>query len=120
MYEIEIYEDKNGYSEIYEYINSLNKNTSKNNRIKLKKINMYIELLSRHGLTLTEPYIKKLDGDIWELRPLRDRILFASWCNNKFVLLSIFMKQTQKTPKSEIEKAQRLLEDYKQRSEEYE
>ena len=31
--------------------------------------------------------------------------------------LSVFMKQTQKTPKSEIEKAQRLLEDYKKRSE---
>lgn len=117
MYEIEMYEDKNGYSEVYEYINELNKNNNKDNRIKLKKINMYIELLSKHGLSLTEPYIKKLDKDIWELRPLRDRILFASWCNNKFVLLSIFMKQTQKTPKSEIEKAQRLLEDYKKRSE---
>lgn len=55
--------------------------------------------------------------DIWELRPLRDRILFASWCNNKFVLLSVFMKQTQKTPQREIEKAKRLLEDYKKRSE---
>lgn len=117
MYEIEMYEDKNGYSEVYEYINELNKNNNKDNRIKLKKINMYIELLSKHGLSLTEPYIKKLDKDIWELRPLRDRILFASWCNNKFVLLSVFMKQTQKTPKSEIEKAQRLLEDYKKRSE---
>lgn len=116
MYEIEIYEDKNGYSEVYEYISELNKNNSKDNRIKLKKINMYIELLSKHGLTLTEPYIKKLDSEIWELRPLRDRILFASWCNNKFVLLSVFMKQTQKTPKNEIEKAQRLLEDYKKRS----
>ena len=29
----------------------------------------------------------------------------------------VFMKQTQKTPKSEIEKAKRLLEDYKNRSE---
>ena len=117
MYEIEMYEDKNGHSEVYEYINGLNKSNNKGNRIKLKKITMYIELLSKHGLTLTEPYIKKLDKDIWELRPLRDRILFASWCNNKFVLLSVFMKQTQKTPKSEIEKAQRLLEDYKKRSE---
>ena len=32
MYEIEIYEDKNGYSEIYEYINSLNKNKTKKNK----------------------------------------------------------------------------------------
>ena len=116
MFDIEIYEDKNGKSDIYEYIQRLNKSKSKENRQKLKKINMYIDLLSEYGLTLTEPYIKKLDKEIWELRPLRDRILFASRCNNKFVLLSVFMKQTQKTPRSEIEKAKRLLKDYKKRS----
>ena len=92
MYIIELYESENGESEIKDY------------------------LLAEYGLKLTEPYIKKLDDEIWELRPLRDRILFAGWCNNKFVLLSVFMKQTQKTPKREIEKAKRLLEDYKRRS----
>ena len=73
-------------------------------------------MLKYYGLNLREPYIKKLDHEIWELRPLRDRILFASWCNNKFILLSIFMKQTQKTPQREIEKAKRLLKDYKERN----
>ena len=43
---------KNGKSEIYEYLKQLNKNNSKDNRIKLKKINMYIELLSEYGLSL--------------------------------------------------------------------
>ncbi len=120
MFDIEFYEDKNGKSEVYEYIQKLNKTNGKENRQKLKKINMYIDLLSECDISLTEPYIKKLDKEIWELRPLRDRILFASWCNNKFILLSVFMKQTQKTPKSEIEKAKRLLEDYKKRSDENE
>ena len=59
---------------------------------------------------------KKIENEIWELRPLRNRILFASVCYNKFILLNIFMKQTQKTPKGEIEKAKRLLKDYKDRS----
>lgn len=116
MYIIEMYSDKNGNSEIIEYVKELNKNNSKDNRIKLQKINMYIELLSKYGLKLSEPYMKKLEGEIWELRPLRDRILFASWYNNKFILLSVFRKQTEKTPKAEIEKAKRLLEDYKKRS----
>lgn len=120
MFDIEFYEDKNGKSEVYEYIQKLNKTNGKENRQKLKKINMYIDLLSECGISLTEPYIKKLDKEIWELRPLRGRILFANWCNNKFILLSVFMKQTQKTPKSEIEKAKRLLEDYKKRSDENE
>ena len=92
MFDIEFYEDKNGKSEVYEYIQKLNKTNGKENRQKLKKINMYIDLLSECGPTLTEPYIKKLDKEIWELRPLRDRILFASWCNNKFILLSVFME----------------------------
>ena len=116
MYDIEFYEDKNGKSEVYEYIKELKKNNSKENKQKVKKIDLYIDLLSEYGFSLTEPYIKKIDKEIWELRPLRDRILFASWCNNKFILLSVFMKQTQKTPKNEIEKAQRLLEEYKKRS----
>lgn len=116
MYIIELYESKNGESEIRDYFTKLQSSKNKDNRIKSKKIAMYIDLLAEYGLKLTEPYIKKIDDEIWELRPLRDRILFASWCNNRFVLLSVFMKQTQKTPKREIEKARRLLEDYKMRS----
>lgn len=111
-YEIEFYLDRNNKSEVYDYIQELNKNNCKDNRIKLKKINMYMELLSKHGLNLGEPYIKKIDFNIWELRPLRDRILFATLSNNKFILLSIFMKQTEKTPRYEIDKAKRLFEDY--------
>lgn len=113
MYKIEFYEDKNGKSEIYEYIKKINNNKSKENRIKLKKIKAYLEMLSIYGLNLSEPYIKKIDNEIWELRPLKDRILFASLHNNKFILLSVFMKKVQKTPKKEIEKAKKNLKDYK-------
>ena len=72
----------------------------------------------KHGTAAGEPYVKHLDGDIWELRPLRDRILFFAWDGNSFILLSCFMKSTQKTPKREIEKAKRLMEDFKKRSRE--
>ena len=39
-------------------------------------------------------------------------------CINKdtFILLNYFMKQTQKTPQREIEKAKRLLKEYKERN----
>lgn len=117
MYIIELYEKQNGESEIKDYLEKLKSTKNKENRIKSKKIAMYIDLLAEYGLKLTEPYIKKVDNEIWELRPLRDRILFASWCNNKFVLLSVFMKQTKKTPKKEIEKAKKFFKDYKNRSE---
>ena len=113
MYDIEIYEDKNGKSEVGEYIKGLQKKNDKDSKIKFNKIIAYIRLLKKHGLLLGTPYIKHLDSDIWELRPLRDRILFAYWDNNKFILLSQFIKRTQKTPQREIEKAKRLLDDYK-------
>ncbi len=118
MYKIVFYQNKNGESEVENYIMSLRKQVNnKDNRVKLNKIVAYINLLEEKGLELGEPYIKHLEEDIWELRPIRDRILFAHYENNTFLLLSYFMKETQKTPKQEIEKAKRLLKDYKERSE---
>lgn len=116
MYIIEIYEDQNGKNEIEIYLKKLRVSNSKDDRIKSNKIRMYIRLLAEYGLALNEPYIKRLNDKIWELRPIKDRILFASIYKNKFILLSIFVKETKKTPKKEIEKAERLLKDYIERS----
>lgn len=117
MYKIIFYQNQNGESEVENYINTLRKQVNnKDNRVKLNKIIAYINLLSEQGLELGSPYIKHLEDNIWELRPIRDRILFAYYANNKFLLLTYFMKETQKTPKREIEKAKRLLKDYKERN----
>ena len=116
MYKILLYKNKNGFSEIEEYIKKLRKNSNKDNRIKFAKIMSYISLLQSDGLSIGEPYIKHIEDEIWELRPLRDRILFASFYNDTFILLNIFMKQTQKTPRKEIDKAKKLFEDFKMRS----
>lgn len=115
MYEIHFYKDKNGKEPVKEYISELAGKKDKNSRIKLNKIMDYVKALSEYGTRAGEPYIKHLDGDIWELRPLRDRILFAAWNGRGFVLLHIFMKQTQKTPPREIERAKRNLTDYQKR-----
>ena len=87
------------------------KRNNKDARVKINKITAYINQLEKHGLSIGEPYIKHLDSDIWELRPLRDRILFVAWHNGSFVLLHHFMKKTQKTPAREIDKAKRELAD---------
>ena len=89
----------------------------KEGKIKLYKLTAYIDLLENNGLSIGMPYIKHIEGEIWELRPLRDRILFAYYQDNKFILLSQFIKKTQKTPKCEIERAKRYLRDYKKRNE---
>ena len=117
MHEIIFYADSRGKSQILEYIRHLAKSKGKDSRIKLNKIQDYIQALSVYGASqLSEVYAKHLDGEIWELRPIRDRILFAGIVDGRYVLLHCFMKQTQKTPSGEIEKAKRELEDFKERS----
>ena len=111
MYQIYFYQDKDGHQPVKEYIQELQERNSKDSRIKLNKIRDYMKILEMKGTRAGEPYIKHLEGDIWELRPLRDRILFVAWINESFVLLSHFVKKTQKTPKREIEKAKRLYAD---------
>ena len=59
--------------------------------------------------------MKHIDGEIWELRPLRDRIFFVAWVDDSFVLLHQFMKKSQKTHLREIEKAKREFADLTER-----
>ena len=115
MYEIIFYHNESGYEPVSAYIDELSQKQDKDSRIKHDKIISYLDILSEYGTRAGEPYIKHLDGEIWELRPLRDRILFAAWINNSFVILHHFMKKTQKTPQSEIDKAKRELEDFRKR-----
>ena len=118
MYEVVFYQDKNGKEPVHEYLQDLAQQKGKDSRIKLNKVQDYIEALRVYGTAAGEPYIKHLEGEIWELRPIRNRILFAAWTGNSFVLLHQFMKKTQKTPKKEIEQAKRNLNDFIVRSEE--
>ena len=116
MHEIFFYRDRNGRQPVLDYLRELTSRQDKDSRIKANKIQDYIGILSQHGTRAGEPYIKHLDGDIWELRPLRDRIHFAGWVNDSFVLLHVFMKQTRKTPTREIEKAKRELAEIRERN----
>lgn len=116
MHEIIFYEDSKGNKPVLEYIRQLANTNGKDSRIKLKKVQEYIVVLQTYGATMGKPYMKHLDGDIWELRPISDRILFAGLVNGKFVLLHQFVKKTQKTPPREIEQAKRELDDFRERS----
>ena len=113
MYEIEFYENKNGISETANYIKELNQksSTNKESRINFNKIVAYLDLLEEFGPRIGEPVTKHLEGEIWELRPLRNRFLYAYHKDNKFIILHHFIKKTQKTPKREIEQAKRNLQD---------
>ena len=117
MYRIIFYRKSNGEAPILDYIRELKSSESKDSRIKRNKIAQYIKMLKTDGIQAGKQYIKHLDGDIWELRPVRDRILFAAILGGRFVLLHCFMKQTMKTPLREIEQAKRELADFLEREE---
>lgn len=116
LYKIVFYRDSNGRSPVLDYTNKLAESNGKDSRIKFNKIIDYMHTLSRLGTSAGYPYVKHLDGEIWELRPMRDRILFAEITGDRFVFLHRFMKQSQKTPAKEIRKAKDELIDFIERS----
>lgn len=120
LYEVEFYYDRHGKSEIVDFLDDLKEKseTNKTARINREKILAYIGALARYGTRIGVPYVKHIDGEIWELRPLGNRIFFFYWKDNRFVLLHHFIKKTQKTPPREIAKAQNNLKDFKERNEE--
>lgn len=115
MHKIIIYTDRRGKSTLLDYMGELEREGSKDSRIKLNKIREYVKALALNGTHLPKTYCKHIKGDIWELRPGSNRVLFAAWVNGAFILLHCFMKKTQKTPERELEQAKRNLADFKER-----
>lgn len=115
MYQIYFYKDKRGEEPVLDYLKELSQQKGKDSRIRLNKISDYLNILQEVGTVAGLPVLRHLEGEIWELRPLRDRILFVTWFDGSFVLLHHFMKKSQKTPRREIEQAKRELNDLRKR-----
>ena len=115
LHEIHFYKDRNGFAPVYEYLKELSERSDKASRIKANKIADYITILGMEGTTAGMPYVKHIEGELWELRPLKDRIFFVAWYQGSYVLLHQFRKETRRTPQREIERARRELADLKER-----
>jgi phage-related protein len=113
LHKVYFYRDKNGNQPVLEYMRELSTKKDKSSRVQLNKMNDYIQMLSEYGTYAGEPYVKHLSGDIWELRPQKNRILFVSGSDGSYVLLHHFVKKSQKTPAREIERAKRELAELK-------
>ena len=116
MFKIYFYRDASGKEPVREYMDGLAARSDKDSRVKLNKILDYMKILSEYGTHAGEPYMKHIDGDIWELRPMRDRIFFFGWNGDQFILLHHFVKKSQKTPQREIDQAKRHMRDFIERS----
>ena len=89
MYQVYFYKTPNGDQPVLDYLTDLLSKKDKDSRIKANKINDYIQILSEYGTRAGEPYMKHIDGEIWELRPLRDRIFFVAWVKSLTNCLSV-------------------------------
>jgi len=116
MYRIRLYKDAQGNQPIKEYLNELAEKTDKDSRIKLCKIDYYLQVLREYGTRAGEPFVKHIEDDIWELRPLSDRFFFFGWHGNHFILLHHYKKKSKKAPPHEIDQAKRNMKDFLKRS----
>ena len=51
------------------------------------------------------PHVKHLDGPLWEMRMKSSRALYIKVPNERLIVVRVFMKKTQKTPRREIDLA---------------
>lgn len=109
--DIIFYEQSNGKSPVHDWLMAIRKTDKK----QYKKVAGYLEILSQLGREAREPYVKHLQGKIYELRPQRNRILFFFHEDNKIILLNQFVKKTNKTPDGELKKAEKYRNDYLER-----
>jgi phage-related protein len=75
-----------------------------------------VELIENFGLPkVREPYVKHLDGPLWEMRMKgKDGIARAAYVTateKRVVVVRVFEKKTQKTPRREIELALKRAKD---------
>jgi phage-related protein len=82
-------------------------------RSKLEHISLMIATLGLERMR--EPYVKHLQGGLWELRLIgRDgiaRAIYVTASGRRVVIVRVFRKKTQKTPRSEIELALKRAEE---------
>ena len=69
-----------------------------------------VELIQGHGLEqVREPHVKHVEGPLWEMRITgRDgiaRAIYVTARGRRVVVVTVFVKKTQKTPRREIDLA---------------
>jgi phage-related protein len=84
-------------------------------RSKLEHISL---MIASFGLEkMREPYVKHLQGALWEMRLIgRDgiaRAVYVTASGKRVIIVRVFRKKTQKTPRSEIELALKRAEEVK-------
>jgi len=110
---IKLYEDSRGKIPVKDFIDSLPPKA----RVKTMTL---IQSLKERGHKLSPPHAEKLTGeDFWELRIKWSsnsyRIFYFFFQQNDIYLLHGFSKRTRHTPRSELAKARKRMDEVKKR-----
>ena len=99
-YIVGYFQSNRGTSPVLDYLNQLPTRSR-------SKVSHLITILQEYGPSIKPPYSKKIQEKLWELRSSGNesiRIFYTKF-NNKYYLLHIFRKKTNKTPIREINTA---------------
>lgn len=100
--QVSFYKSSSGSEPVREWLKSLERDEKKAIGEDIKTV--------QFGWPLGMPLVRKLDGNLWEIRVNLDnkiaRILFTAK-GNQMILLHGFVKKSQKTPKNDLERAKK-------------
>jgi phage-related protein len=102
---VEFYVDDRGLIPAYEFINSL---SPREHAAAMREI----DLLVRYGTSLTMPYVRHIEGSLWELRPGSIRLFYFLYTGNTFIILHGYRKKGDKAPTREIDTAMRRMNEF--------
>ena len=84
-------------------------------RARLVRVMEMVELIGLERLR--EPHVKHLDGKLWELRAAGPegiaRGIYVTMVSRRVIILHVFVKKSQKTPATALEKARQRLNQVK-------
>ena len=113
-FEIVFYKTENGKNPVEDFLNELN------DKMRAKML-LSIRIVREKGYQARMPYSEELEDGIFELRAKvgsdLSRVLYFFVIGRKIILTNGFIKKSQKTPKSEIERAKKYRADYFRREE---
>jgi len=113
MLKIQLYEDARGRCPVNTFYSAIEASGGKNAKIQAEKFRSQVAGLQRLGAWEENgKAVKKLRNKVWELRPGKNRVLFFHWKDDIYILLHAFHKTTGPTPSSEIEKAEKEINDW--------
>lgn len=114
MYELIIYQTKDGNTPIKQFYKELLKKHKKKD---LDAIQLHLEHLKTYGPEINNKVksnlVKPVRGGVFELRVRSNRILFLYYDGKKIVLLHGFTKKRNSIPQNEIETALKEMKEYK-------